>query len=296
MIIAGKEVISPNDIFDQTALKRALSRLGDYVYGYYRPKETEPFYVGKGKGGRVLSHWLNSCRNNLKYRQHAEILNILKSNIVPDIKILAYDLQRTKKESVYSVVERILQNTFGIERNINRNVFKSRVKQSPTLVQDRNDGKKYPILSLEAAYCKGHFQEAEIINPRMVAIDMDVPVLLVSLSKSYHSGYTQADLSEMARMYWALGKFKNTTLPKLCKSESAILVGWASEFGGPQIVGIWRIKPRSLRLGIERPNRYMCEVETDIRVRKAFFGKRISGDGKSYRQPHIYLPDSLSGP
>ena len=158
------------------------------------------------------------------------------------------------------VVERVLQNTFGIERNVNENVFKSRVNQSSTLVQHRNDGSKYPVLSLESAYCKGGFDDANIIVPSELAFES--PVLLVGLSRSYRTAYTQADLCEMARMYWKLDKFKNTTLPALLQSEAAVLAGWTSEFGGPRswVFGA----SRKEALSVAERNRYDTSVKSKL--------------------------------
>jgi hypothetical protein len=94
-------------------------------------------------------------------------------------------------------------------------------------------------------------------------------------------------------------KFKNTTLPELLKSEAAVLACWASKFGGPQIMGIWRIKKGSLKR-LKRGGKelipYMCEVDTDFALRKKFLGSRLSGDGHSYEGPHIYLPDGSGDP
>ena len=290
----GEKLISPNHAFNQPMLKRALKSLGDYVYGYYRPTEIEPFYVGKGKEDRVLHHWTDLFKGNLKYNQCKEIRRIIKLGKAPDIKILAYDLQSVVGDKVSGVVERVLQNTFGIERNVNENVFKSRVNQSSTLVQHRNDGSKYPVLSLESAYCKGGFDDANIIVPSELAFES--PVLLVGLSRSYRTAYTQADLCEMARMYWKLDKFKNTTLPALLQSEAAVLAGWTSEFGGPQIMGIWRITKGSFKRGGKESIRYKCEVKTDFPLRKKFLGSRLSGVGHSYEGPHIYLPNGSGQP
>ena len=155
------------------------------------------------------------------------------------------------------------------------------------------------MLSLEAAYCKGRFDDANVIIPKTLALEGKAPVLLVGLSKSYHTSYTQADLSEMARMYWKLDKFENTTLPALLQSEAAVLAGWTSKFGGPQIMGIWRIKKGSFkRVKRGKKIRYMCEVETDFYfpLRKKFLGSRLSGVGHSYQGPHIYLPDGSGHP
>ena len=104
----GEKLISPNDAFNQPMLKRALKALGDYVYGYYRPTEIEPFYVGKGNEDRVLYHWTDSFKGNLKYDQCKVIRTIIKLGNAPDIKILAHDLQ-----SVVEITSPVLWSAYS---------------------------------------------------------------------------------------------------------------------------------------------------------------------------------------
>ncbi len=285
---------APGDLYNERTLTRALKSLGHYVYGYYEPEKIEPFYVGKGQGNRVLSHWKNACANNEKHKQYEAIRKILNSGKIPTVKILAHNLENTTGEDVYSVVERVLQNTFGIDRPDDR-VFESRLKfkQEATLIQDRNDGKEHPILSLEAAYCKGAFGTSKVLRPEQIVSECKAPMLLVGLSGSYHPNYSQTDLSQMARMYWNLDlahlqkKFR-----ALQDADSAVLAGWTSKFGGPQIAGIWRIKKGSFAHSPkENSERYECSVVDDFGLRKSLLGTRLSGNGGEYFGPHIYLAD-----
>lgn len=288
---ARKTRTSPADIFDQRILTRALKSLGDYVYGYFDPGENEPFYVGKGQGRRVLSHWSAACANSEQHRHYARIREILDKGKTPTVKILAHNLENTKRQDVNAVVERVLQNTFGLERNVEDNVFQARLNKKPTLLQDRNDGKNYPVLSLEAAYCKGGFDVWKERKPQQLTSECGAPMLLVGLSKSFHPSYSQADLSEMARMCWILDKFENTTFPSLRHSTSAVLAAWTSKFGGPQIVGVWRIQKGSFVHSPDKESkRYKCSVSDDGALRKMLLGTRLLGTGHTYQGPHIYLP------
>jgi hypothetical protein len=64
-------------------------RLGYYVYLYVDPRTGRPFYVGKGKGDRVLAH-LDDPRDSIKTRTIAELRSL---NLSPRLDILAHGLK-----------------------------------------------------------------------------------------------------------------------------------------------------------------------------------------------------------
>ena len=63
-------------------------KLGHYVYLYIHPDTGEPFYVGKGKGERVLAH-LTDTRDSEKTRRIAELRETGRQ---PKLEILAHGL------------------------------------------------------------------------------------------------------------------------------------------------------------------------------------------------------------
>lgn len=65
------------------------ARLGYYVYLYVDPRSGKPFYVGKGKGSRVLAH-LSAKGESEKTRILAELA---AAGLKPRIEILAHALQ-----------------------------------------------------------------------------------------------------------------------------------------------------------------------------------------------------------
>jgi hypothetical protein len=162
-------MLGPKDVYRWSDLSRALKNLGDYVYAYYSPDEYLPFYVGKGKGTRVIDHWKLALRqppNEKAARkpfgarekdQVAKVRKILTSSpaAIPVIKIIAYNLEKTENDDVYAVVERTLQSTFGIQQVFDKTIGSDRIVQKGSLLQIRNDSANYPPLSLEGAYCKG---------------------------------------------------------------------------------------------------------------------------------------------
>jgi hypothetical protein len=65
-----------------------VRRLGFYVYLYIDPRNGRPFYVGKGKGRRVLAH-LDAVGNNRKAKT---IRELRRKKLEPRIEILAHNL------------------------------------------------------------------------------------------------------------------------------------------------------------------------------------------------------------
>ena len=149
-----EKLMGPKDVLNFTA--RDFKQFGDYVYGYYAYEDTHPFYVGKGRGARALSHWKAAIKGSDRHSHFDNIREILERGRTPIVKLLAYNLERTKRSEVYAVVERTLQNTFGIQKVWDANIGKSRLQEprSASLLQTRNDAHHYPVLSLEAAFCK----------------------------------------------------------------------------------------------------------------------------------------------
>ncbi|MGX9462622.1 hypothetical protein ACWXWU_15510 [Shewanella sp. A14] len=115
------------------------------------------------------------------------------------------------------------------------------------------------------------------------------PILMVGLSKTYHPKYHQSQVGEMARMYWDLNKFSNTSLPKLLGNK-AFLVAWSSKLNGkPMVIGAWCIAAGEA-IYHDNSGRYEFPIKDDNRVRQLFMGKRLEGTGNSWQGPRIYVP------
>ena len=63
-------------------------QLGYYVYLYVDPRSNRPFYIGKGKGRRILAH-LSDLRESDKTHQITELRNI---GLAPRLEVLAHGL------------------------------------------------------------------------------------------------------------------------------------------------------------------------------------------------------------
>ncbi|AFT96732.1 hypothetical protein AMBAS45_16355 [Alteromonas macleodii str. 'Balearic Sea AD45'] len=289
-------LIKVSDIYDNKRLKKALTQLGDYVYAYYEPDKIEPFYIGLGVRERVLSHWKNAIKEPTK-RQELRIRELLEDGRYPLIRLLAYNLESTC-EKPNALVERVLIETFGIDTQ-ERLQFDgtNRLKNhTPTLLQEKNENKKTPPLSIEAALCQIEPNESYTASRLQEWCDDNKTALLVvGLSKTYKTSYIQTELAEMARMYWNLEKFSNTTLPKLKAAKRICLLGWSSKANlnssTPYIVGAWTSNGNRLSKNSNGANaRYVLNVDEDIAVKQQFIGATLAGAGNNWQGPRVFIP------
>ncbi len=284
-----EDLPSVKDVYSKK-VNSALTSMGDYVYAYYRPGEFHPFYVGKGKNSRVLDHWKNAIKKERpEKKQEKEIRRILESKKLPTIKLLAYNLQKTK-EDVNSVAERVLQDAFGIQSVWEKRggVERLNVKEGQ-LLQEREDSSRYPVLSLDAVIAKEMAEQYEEMKLDDLVNKLGAPILLVGLSKTYHSSYSREQLAEMARMYWNLDKYnKNGKLDILNKAKNSVLLAWTSKLNkSPTIVGAWQIKRGSCK---SEDGRDAFEVVTDLDLHNKCIGIKLDGTGNKYQGPRIKIP------
>lgn len=287
--------ISWKDSYPAQATAEALKHMGDYVYGYYRPGEYHPFYVGKGMGTRVLDHWKNA-RSGKRLQEQAirEIFRTASGgkSAEPTIKLLAYNLEKVKSKDVYSVAERVLQDAFGIQKVYEKKPAVARLVQrgKGVLLQVREDSRKSPTLTLDSVLAKAAVRPS--IIPQDISDRFDKPVLLVGLSKTFHASYSQDDLSEMARKYWNL-KTKSIHAQKLdaLQRNEGILLAWSSALSGvPTIVGVWGIRKGSVQKA-QGTTRFEMAIHSDREARLFSIGRPLVGKGQQYQGPRLYVPD-----
>ena len=222
-----------------------------------------------------LVHW-NKAIEKPEKEHEIKINEMLNAGIAPQIKLLAYNLEiadsNNSKERTYSIVERVLQDAFGIQKVINKTIGGDRIEQvKATLLQTREDSAKYPTLSLDAVMAKYATRKTVAREElQTYAQKNQIPILLVGISDTYHPKYDFYQLGEMSRKYWNLDKFKNTSLPAL-QMDNAVLLAWASIEGKPMIVGAWEIDSKNT---IQNSNgRYEFSISDFMAHRKEFLGK-----------------------
>jgi hypothetical protein len=96
------------------SIPRAVAKkLGNYVYLYVHPQTDEPFYVGKGRNARLLSH----ARGSEHKRITAIIRRIRSEGLEPRIDILAHSLP--SEETAFQIEAAVI-DAFGIGNLTNR--------------------------------------------------------------------------------------------------------------------------------------------------------------------------------
>src|SRR6266576_2873098 len=84
------------------------AQLGYYVYVYVDPRDGRPFYVGKGKGSRVLAHLSAAAES----RKVAVLKELRDAGLEPAIDILAHGL---RDEETAFRIEAAVIDVIGLE-------------------------------------------------------------------------------------------------------------------------------------------------------------------------------------
>jgi len=158
-----------------TRLPRSVTReLGHYVYLYVNPENDEVFYVGKGKGGRCLSHLHGSGNRELAKR----ISRLKKKGLEPRVEILVHGLG---DEETAHAVEAATIDLVGLDLLAN------------TVAGRRGQCGR---MSLEQVLSLYQRKRAKITEP----------AILIRISRLYHYGIGEAELYDATRGVWVVGK------------------------------------------------------------------------------------------
>lgn len=153
--------------------REVAQQLGYYVYLYIDPRSGKPFYVGKGKGKRALSH-LNEKGES---RKTQTIKELRSENLEPQLDILAHGLP---DEEITFKIEAAVIDLLGDELTNERRGWRS--------VQFG----RMPLSESVIHYSAEH-------------VDIEDPVLLIRINNLYRHGMSDLELYEATRGVWILG-------------------------------------------------------------------------------------------
>ena len=150
-------------------------RLGYYVYIYVDPRSDRPFYVGKGKGKRILAHF-DDERDSEKTRTIAELRD---ADITPRLDVLAHGL---KDEETAFRVEAAAIDLLGLSDLTNKvRGWKSLQVGRMTLDE---------LIGYYAAQ----------------SVTIEEPVLLIRINQLFRHNMSPLELYEATRGIWRLGQ------------------------------------------------------------------------------------------
>jgi hypothetical protein len=161
-------------LHDPDIRPEVAERLGCYVYLYIDPRDEKPFYVGKGKGGRALSHLSAAAES----RKCAKLNELRSVGLKPRIDILAHGL---RDEETAFRVEAAVIDLFGLDALTNE------VRGWRSLQLGR-----IPLSELTTYYAA---------KP----VDVIVAALLIRINRLYRHNMTPEELYEATRGVWKLG-------------------------------------------------------------------------------------------
>jgi len=163
-------------------------KLEYYVYLYVDPRDSKPFYVGKGTGNRILTH-LSDREESEKVKRIAELR---KLGLEPRIEILKYGL--TEKQAL--LIESAAIDLIGVERLTNRVKGHHAAENGRGLLREI-------VQELDA-------EEVTITHPAM----------LINISQLFRYGMSPLELYDATRSAWKVG-----TRRKAAKYAFAVYAG-----------------------------------------------------------------------
>jgi hypothetical protein len=152
--------------------------LGYYVYLYIDPRNGKPFYVGKGKGGRALSHLSDEAES----KKRALIQELRASGYEPRIDILAHALP---DEKTAFRIEAAVIDALSLDDLTNK------VRGWQTTHYGR-----LPLSELTIQYAAQPVQ-------------VSVPALLIRINRLFRHTMTASELYDATRGTWKLSPRRN---------------------------------------------------------------------------------------
>jgi len=221
--------------------------LKSYVYLYIDPRTNEPFYIGKGKGGRLFSH-LEDQSETLKVNR---IREIRANGLEPKIDIIRYGLSDTEA----ALVEASLIDCIG----------------------------KDNLTNLKSGY---HKDSSGRINSREVIIMLTAKhvevrhkAILFTINSLYRSDMTEQELYETTRGIWVLGKRREKADYAMCVTHGIVREVYKIEKWHPAGTLTYETRPDSD--SFKTKDRWEFEGSIAYDIRDEYIGNSVGKGGQN---------------
>jgi uncharacterized protein len=232
-------------------------RLGYYVYLYVDPRNNQPFYVGKGLGGRALSHLSEKAES----RKCAAIAELRAEGKAPRIDILAHGL---RDEETAFRIEAAVIDLIGLDE------LTSEVRGARSLQLGR-----IPLRELTMYYAA---------KP----VDVEVPALLIRINRLYRHNMTPQELYEATRGVWKLGPRCTKARYAFAVFEGLVREVYAIESWHPAATTPYTTRDAS-QLTTNGRREFLGRI-ADASVRDAYVGRSVARQfPQGLQNPVVYV-------
>ncbi|WP_243361622.1 LEM-3-like GIY-YIG domain-containing protein [Fundidesulfovibrio terrae] len=153
-------------------------KVGAYVYMMVCPDKRIPFYIGKGRGSRVLSHFYTAADcPELDSSKLEKIRSILSQEKKPLIYIVRHGLS----DDDAIMIESALIDTVG-----------TLYDGTLTNMQSGHDSAKFGIMSLDSLVAEYRAEKAEI----------NFPAMLIKINRNWKRTMTDEEIYNATRTCW----------------------------------------------------------------------------------------------
>jgi hypothetical protein len=232
-------------------------RLGYYVYLYTDPRNQRVFYVGKGQGGRVLTHLLAEDES-----RKAQVLEELRqAGLEPQIDILAH---RLPSAEAALRIEAAVIDLYGLGKLTNR------VRGWRSIELGR-----MPLSQL-------------IIYYAAKPVEVTDPALLIRINLLYRHGMSESELYEATRGVWKLGERRNQARYALAVFEGVVREAYLIEAWYPGGTLPYSTRPAA---DVDAPERWEFSGRVaPQRIRSRYLYRSVAAYFKRGQQsPVVYV-------
>lgn len=213
-------------------------RLGYYVYLYIDPRTRKPFYVGKGKGARVLAHLSEAAES----RKTAVLAELRAAGLEPQIDILAHALP---DERTAFLIEAAVIDVLRLDDLTNK-------------VRGVHAG-RLPLSELTFQYAARPCQ-------------VRVPALLIRINRLYRHDMPPDELYEATRGVWKLSARRHRVQYAFAVFEGVVREVYAIDGWHPAGSTVYETRDASR---FERDRWEFTGTPAEEPVRSQYYGRSV---------------------